>query len=172
MAEFSFQGKTYHTLGEAPEVGTRAPDFTMTKDDLSEIRLSDCYGKVTILNVFPSLDTPTCAKTIKRFNHIAKIYPKTLVLCVSADLPFAQQRFCASKRCGNIIPVSTFRNTEFGTLYGLKIIDGPLEGLLARAVIVLNADGKVLSRQFINVMEQEPDYSVILESLDKAKLNI
>lgn len=172
MAEFTYKGKNYHTTGNLPQVGTTAPEFIMTKDDLTEIRLSDCLGKVTVLNIFPSLDTPTCAKSVKRFNKIGIHHPKTIILCVSADLPFAQKRFCATEHCMNIIAVSTFRNSEFGDLYGLRITDGPLEGLLARVVIVLDADGKVICTQFVNELDREPDYQAILECIDKATAQI
>ncbi len=165
MATITFKGNPIHTIGQLPAVGTKAPDFILTRDDLSEIRLHDCHGKITILNIFPSLDTPTCAAAMKRFNQIALGHDDLLVLCVSADLPFAQKRFCTVEHLACVMPVSIFRNTAFGRVYGALIIDGPLAGLLSRAVIMLDKNGSIIYTEQVPEITNEPDYQSIINLL-------
>lgn len=159
MTNFTLKGTEFHTIGTLPAVGTQAPDFTVTKTDLGEIHLKHYIGKKIILNIFPSLDTPTCASTMQQFNTIAQKHKETLILCISADLPFAQKRFCVAEHLDNVIPVSTFRHPQFGKDYGLLIIDGPLMGLLARAVFLIDETGKVTYNQLVSEISQEPDYA-------------
>lgn len=163
MAAITFKGNPTHTIGQLPAVGTKAPDFILTRDDLSEIRLHDCEGKQTILNIFPSLDTPTCAAAMKRFNQIAVGHDNLMVLCVSADLPFAQKRFCTVEHLASVIPVSIFRNTAFGRVYGTLIVDGPLAGLLSRAVIMLDSNGMIIHTEQVPEITEEPDYQSIIK---------
>lgn len=165
MAIITLNGTPYHTSGDIPVVGTKAPDFTVTKNDLGEISLKNHLGKPIILNIFPSLDTPTCASTMKRFNQIAATLPDTLVLCISADLPFAQKRFCVAEHLDNIQPVSIFRHPSFAINYGVAITDGPLAGLLARAVIALDQSGKVIHTELVKELSNEPNYEALLKSL-------
>ena len=161
MATITLKGSPLHTIGTLPAVGIQAPDFTVTKTDLSEIRLKNYSGKKIILNIFPSLDTPTCAAAMQHFNEIAAQMDEILVLCVSADLPFAQKRFCATEHLENVQPVSVFRHPGFGKDYGVTITDGPLAGLLSRAVLILNEHGKVLYTEQVSEIANEPDYVAI-----------
>ena len=162
MATITLQGTPIHTHGNLPETGKIAPDFTMTRGDLSEIRLHECFGKTTILNIFPSLDTPTCAAAMLRFNEIAGLHKDVVVLCVSADLPFSQKRFCSTEHLENVQPVSIFRNPDFGKTYGVQIVDGPVAGLLARSIIVIDKQGKVIHTELVKELANEPDYDAVL----------
>lgn len=165
MAIITLKGTPFNIIGDLPVIGTSAPDFTMTREDLSEIRLSDCHGKIVVLNIFPSLDTPTCAAAMKQFNKIASQLQDVIILCISADLPFAQQRFCKSEHLQNIVPVSIFRNPGFGKNYGLQITDGPLNGLLARAVVVLDKEGKVVHTELVEELAHEPNYQAVIDCI-------
>lgn len=165
MTEITFQDSSIQTAGSLPEVGTRAPEFTVTKTDLSEIKLKNYLGKPIVLNIFPSLDTSTCATAMKKFNEIAKQFPNILILCISADLPFAQKRFCAAEHLNNVQPVSVFRHTQFGEDYGVTITNGPLAGLLSRAVIVLNESGTIVYIEQVPEITDEPNYSAITKVL-------
>lgn len=165
MTTITLKGAPIHTAGALPAVGTEAPAFILTRTDLSEITLADCLGKKTILNIFPSLDTPTCAKAVKHFNEMAGAHDDVAVLCVSADLPFAQKRFCTTDNIKNVVPVSTFRNSGFGKTYGVEIIDGPLASLLSRAVIVLDKAGKVIYTEQVQEIADEPNYEAALKAI-------
>ena len=165
MAIITLKGSQFNTIGELPMVGTQAPDFTMTREDMTEVRLSDCHGKMTVLNIFPSLDTPTCAAAMKQFNKIAKQFPDAMILCISADLPFAQHRFCNIEHLQNVIPVSIFRNPGFGKNYGVQIMDGPLNGLLTRAVIVLDKESRVVHTELVEELANEPNYQAALDCI-------
>ena len=165
MAIITLKGQPFNTSGELPMLGSTAPDFIMTREDLSEVRLSDCHGKMVVLNIFPSLDTPTCAAAMKQFNQIASKFPNVMVLCISADLPFAQKRFCKTEHLKNVMPVSIFRNPGFGKNYGLQIADGPLNGLLARAVVVLNKEGNVIHTELVEELANEPNYRAVLDCI-------
>jgi thioredoxin-dependent peroxiredoxin len=165
MTSVALKGKPVETIGSLPEVGTQAPSFTLTKTDLSQIRDQDLRGKRVVLNIFPSVDTPTCAASVRRFNVEASKLNNTVVLCVSKDLPFAHQRFCAAEGLKNVISVSDFRSPEFGEDYGVTITSGPLQGLLSRAVVVLDQNGKVVYTEQVGEIANEPDYSKALAAL-------
>jgi thiol peroxidase len=165
MTTITLKGNTIHTIGNLPEVGTQAPNFSLTKTNLSEMSLADCSGKKTILNIFPSIDTPTCATSVRHFNEAANKLNNTLILCVSADLPFAQTRFCGAEGLDRVTPVSVFRHPDFGQHYGVTITDGPLTGLLSRAIVILDETGKVIYTQQVAEIADEPDYDDALAAL-------
>lgn len=165
MATITLKGNTINTVGNLPANGAAAPDFKLTKTDLSELSLKDFAGKKVVLNIFPSIDTPTCAAAARKFNEKANSLDNTVILCVSADLPFALNRFCAAEGLQNIIPASVFRNPEFGEQYGVKIVDGPIAGLLSRAIVVIDADGKVIHTEQVSEVANEPDYEKVIQKL-------
>jgi thiol peroxidase len=164
MATTALGGNPVHTVGDLPSVGAPSPSFTLTKGDLSDVTPTDLEGKRVVLNIFPSVDTPTCATSVRKFNEIASSLDNTVVLCVSADLPFAQGRFCGAEGLSNVVTASTFRS-DFGTAYGLTLADGRLAGLLARAVVVLDEHGTVVHSQLVPEIAQEPDYDAAIASL-------
>lgn len=161
----NIKGTEVHTEGQMVKVGETAPDFTGVQKDLSEMKLSDFKGKRVVLNVFPSLDTPTCAASVRHFNADASALENTVVLCISMDLPFAQSRFCTTEGLENVIPVSLFRNEEFAKGYGLRLADGPLKGLMSRAVIIVDEDGKVVYTELVKNVSEEPNYEAALKVL-------
>ena len=163
MARITLKGNPFHTSGELPVKGTVAPDFTLVGLDLAEKRLADFRGK-KVLNVFPSLDTPVCALSVRTFNARAAGTPGVTVLNVSADLPFAQKRFCGAEGIERAVTLSSFRST-FARDYGLEIVGGPLEGLCSRAVIVLDEGNRVLYTQQVPEIAEEPDYDAALAAL-------
>lgn len=165
MAIITVNGAPYHTCGNLPAIGSQAPDFTVTKMDLGEVHLKSYLGKKILLNIFPSLDTPTCASGMRRFNEIAKQLPDVLILCVSADLPFAQKRFCTAEKLENVQPVSVFRHRDFGTSYGITIVDEPFTGLLARSVVLIDEKGKVMYTELVKEVSNEANYEAILGQL-------
>lgn len=165
MATITLKGNSIHTAGELPAVGSQLPAFTLVKSDLSEVSPADFAGKKLVLNIFPSLDTAVCAASVRRFNKEAGERGDAVVLCISADLPFAQGRFCTTEGLENVVSLSVFRSPEFGADYGLTITDGPLKGLLSRAVIVTDASGKVLYAEQVPEIVQEPDYDKALAAL-------
>ena len=165
MATITFKGNPVQTTGDLPVKGTAAPDFTLVKGDLSEVKLSDFRGKQVVLNIFPSLDTGTCAASVRRFNKEATSLNNTVVLGISADLPFAAGRFCSAEGIENVITLSTFRDNSFAKDYGLLMSDGPLKGLLARAVVVVNPEGKVVYTELVSEIAQEPDYQSAINSI-------
>ncbi|HEX9081840.1 MAG TPA: thiol peroxidase [Holophagaceae bacterium] len=165
MAQVTLKGNPLHTSGELPKPGAAAPAFTLVKTDLSEVSAKDLAGQRVVLNIFPSLDTPTCAASVRKFNVRASEKPNTTILCISADLPFAQKRFCAAEGLDKVVPASTFRNAEFGKVYGTTLVDGPLAGLHARAVVVMDEHGKVVHTQLVPEIAQEPDYDAALAVL-------
>lgn len=168
MSDITFLGQKISTSGSLPHVGLEAPDFTVTKTDLSEVRLKNFSGHKIVLNIFPSMDTDTCASAMIKFNKIATQHPDILVLCISADLPFAQKRFCAAKHLENVQPASVFRHPSFGQDYGVTITEGPLSGLLSRAVLILDEKGKVIYTQQVKEISDEPNYDEIAEVLAKS----
>lgn len=168
MATITFKGNQVHTVGELPKVGTRAPDFKLTRGDLSDVSLADFAGKVKILNIVPSLDTSVCALSAKRFDAEVKKLGGTVVLNVSRDLPFAQSRFCKAEGVDTVVPLSELRDRAFGAAYGASMKDGPLAGLLSRAVVVLDGGDKVVYAQQVPEIAQEPDYEAALEAARKA----
>jgi thiol peroxidase len=165
MATITFKGNPVQTTGDLPVKGTTAPDFTLVKGDLSEVKLSDFRGKQVVLNIFPSLDTGTCAASVRRFNKDAVALNNTVVLGISADLPFAAGRFCSAEGIENVITLSTFRDHSFGKDYGLLMSDGPLKGLLARAVVVVDPDGNIVYTELVPEIAQEPDYQSAINSI-------
>ena len=167
MASITLQGNPINTVGELPETGSNAPDFSLTNGDLEEVSLAAFSGKKKILSLVPSLDTGTCATSAKKFSEAAASLDDTVILNVSADLPFAQARFCESEGAANIIPLSSFRSS-FGSDYGAEISDGPLRGLLSRAIIVLDADNKIVHTQQVPEIVDEPDYDSALAASNNA----
>lgn len=165
MAKVSLLGNAMNTIGTLPAKGSIAPDFEATKGDLSTLKLSDLRGKRVVLNIFPSLDTATCAASVRHFNADASKMDNTVVLCISEDLPFAQGRFCTTEGLKNVVPVSLFRSPEFGKAYGTVIVDGPMRGLQSRAVVVVDEEGKVVYTQQVEKIEDEPNYKSALEAL-------
>ena len=164
-----FKGILVTLVGSFVTPGTMAPDFSLVKNDLSEYILNENKGKYVILNIFPSLDTGVCAMSVRRFNQMASELPNTTVLCISKDLPFAQSRFCTVEGIENVVPLSDFRNTSsFGEKYGVLMKDGPLQGLLARAVVVINPQGEVIYSELVPEITQEPNYEAILKVIPKA----
>ena len=158
------RGVEAHTSGPMLQVGQVAPDFHAVNAKMEEVSLSDFKGKKVILNIFPSLDTPTCALSVRQFNVRAAGLENTIVLCISMDLPFAQSRFCSTEGLDNVIPLSVFRSRDFVAHYGLQLADGPLEGLMARAVIVVDESGKVSYTQLVENISHEPDYEAALKA--------
>lgn len=152
--------------GQIPVAGSIAPDFELVGSDLSPIKLSDYKGKRLVLNIFPSLDTDVCAASVRRFNTDVVKYPDTAVLCVSMDLPFAAARFCSVNGIENVKTASAFRS-DFGSTYGVRMINGPLAGLLARAVIVIDKDGRVLGSALNQEITEEPDYDFVKKTLEE-----
>ncbi len=165
MANITFKGGMCHTVGELPAVRTTAPNFTLTRQDLSAVHLKSFAGKAVILNVFPSLDTSVCAMSVRKFNEEAAKLPSATVLCISQDLPFASKRFCVAEGIKNVQVLSGFRHPEFGKAYGLFIVDGPLAGLLARAVLVLDANGVVQYTELVPEIAQEPNYAAAIAAV-------
>jgi thioredoxin-dependent peroxiredoxin len=165
MAEIKLGGGTANTLGELPAPGDDAPGFKLVKSDLSPVSLSDYAGQRLVLNIFPSIDTPTCAASVRRFNAEASGLDNATVLNVSMDLPFAQGRFCGAEGLDKVQNASDFRDHSFGEAYGVRFVDGPLEGIFARAVVVVDENGKVLHSQYVPVLSDEPDYDAALAAL-------
>lgn len=163
MAQITLRGNAINTVGELPAVGSSAPGFTLTGTDLSPLSADQFRGKPLLLNIFPSVDTPVCAESVRTFNERATASGGT-VLCVSKDLPFAQKRFCGAEDIENVTVASAFRD-PFGELYGITIVDGPMAGLLGRAVVVIGADGKVTYTELVPEVGQEPDYDAALAAL-------
>jgi thioredoxin-dependent peroxiredoxin len=165
MAETKVGGNAVHTSGDLPPRGQPAPAFTVVKGDLSPISLDDLTGQRVVLNIFPSIDTPTCAASVRRFNEAAANLQNTTVLNVSMDLPFAMSRFCGAEGLSNVVNASDFRDGSFGQAYGVRLVDGKLEGLFARAVVVVGEDGTVLHTELVPEIAQEPDYDAALAAL-------
>lgn len=164
MATIAFQGKPLHTSGELPAAGSRAPDFKLVNGKLADVTLATYAGKRKILNIVPSLDTPVCAASARKFNEKANKLENTVVLVISADLPFAQSRFCETEGLSNVIPLSTFRS-GFADDYGVRLTDSILAGLTARAVIVVDENDKIAYTQLVNELTHEPDYDSVLAAL-------
>ncbi len=165
MAQVTLRGTPIHTNGELPAVGAKAPDFKLVNGDLKDVSLADYRGKKKILNIVPSLDTPTCATSTRKFNKEASSLPNTVVLVVSADLPFASKRFCTTEGLQNVVPLSLMRTKAFAKDYGVLLQDGPLEGITARAVVALDENDKVVYRQLVPEIAQEPDYDAALTAV-------
>lgn len=167
MAQVAFKGNPVPTAGAVPAVGAKAPAFTLTGKDLSDVKLSDFAGKTVVLNIFPSIDTPVCALSVKRFNAEAAALADTAVLCVSVDLPFAAGRFCAAEGLEKVVVASAFRSPAFGQDYGVVISGGPLAGLFSRAVVIVDAAGRVAYAEHVAEITNEPNYAAALQALAK-----
>ncbi|HLT89185.1 MAG TPA: thiol peroxidase [Sphingobacterium sp.] len=165
MAKITFKGTAVNTQGDLPAVGSSAPDFKLTAGDLSEKSLSDFKGKKVVLNIFPSIDTGTCAASVRKFNEKASGLENTVVLCISRDLPFAQGRFCAAENLENVITLSEYKDNNFSDAYQVKFADGPLTGLLSRSVVVIDEEGKVSYTEQVAETTEEPDYDKALAAL-------
>lgn len=165
MAQVSFKGNAVHTSGDLPRVGDVAPDFTLTAGDLSQKSLKDFQGKKVILNIFPSIDTGTCAMSVRQFNEKASGLDNTVVLCISKDLPFAQSRFCAAEGLENVVTLSDFKDDNFNNAYHVKFTDGPLQGLLSRSVVVVDEEGKVKYIEQVAETTEEPNYEAALAAV-------
>ncbi len=164
MAEVLFKENKVHTSGHLPKAGARAPDFRLTRGDLSDVSLKDFAGRKKILSIVHSLDTGTCAASAKAFEARAAELPGTVILTVSNDLPFAQKRFCESENIHAVVPLSQMRDRKFGKDYGVEYLDGPLAGLLARAVVVIDENDRVVYVQQGPDTSQEPDYQAVLKA--------
>lgn len=165
MSQITFKGKPITTYGHLPESGERAPHFELIKSDLSTATLQDFKGKRVIMNIFPSIDTSVCATSVRNFNEKAAGLKNTAVLCISRDLPFAQKRFVDDENLENVVNLSDFKERNFGKDYGLEMIDGPLDGLLSRVVIVLDENGNIIHSQQVKDIAEEPDYLEALKTL-------
>ncbi len=165
MSTVTLKGNPINTIGELPAVGTKAPEFLLVGSNLADVKNADFAGKRIVLNIFPSLDTATCAASVRRFNVEAAKLEDAAVVCVSKDLPFAHGRFWTTEGIANVVSASEFRSNNFGKNYGVMITDGPLQGLMARAVVVLDKDGTVLHSQLVPEITEEPDYKIALDSL-------
>jgi len=165
MATVTLKGNPIHTNGELPAVGTKAPDFVLTAADLSDVTLATYAGKRKVLNIVPSLDTPVCATSTRRFNEAAAKLSNAVVLVVSADLPFASKRFCATEGLANVHPLSLLRSKHMAKDYGVLLTDGPLAGVTARAVVVLDEHDRVIHAQLVPEIAQEPDYDAAIKVL-------
>jgi thiol peroxidase len=165
MAQITLKGNPINTSGNLPIVGETAPNFVLTRGDLSDVSLKDFEGKRKLLNIVPSLDTGICAASARRFNKEAETVQDTVVLTISADLPFAQKRFCEAEGIKNVVMLSELRSRDFGGDYGVRITDGPLAGLLSRAIVVLDKENRVVYAEQVPEIAQEPDYDRALKAL-------
>ncbi len=165
MTTITLHGKPLNTVGALPILGSPAPDFSLARTDLSDCTMADFADKTLVLNIFPSIDTPVCAASVRRFNQEAGLRDNTVVLCISADLPFAHHRFCEVEGLKNVIPLSIFRSPAFGKDYGVLIANGPIAGLLARAVLIIAPNGKVIYAEQVPEISQEPDYAKAMAAL-------
>ncbi|NQT62570.1 MAG: thiol peroxidase [Candidatus Marinimicrobia bacterium] len=165
MATISLRGNPVHTNGELSDVGAKVPDFELVAKDLSRVSLDDYKGQRLVLNIFPSLDTGTCAASVRYFNELAGKLPDTKVLCISRDTPFAQSRFCGAEGLENVITLSDFETGQFGKDYGLLVIDGPMKGFLSRVVILVDSAGTVTYTQQVPVISDEPNYDEVVAKL-------
>ena len=165
MAKITLKGNTIKTIGKLPKIGKKAPKFKLVKTDLSTVRLKDFKGQKVLLNITPSIDTGICANSMRKFNEEAAGLENTVVLPVSKDLPFAHSRFCSAEGIERVIPLSDFVNGKFGKRYGVTIKNGPMKGLLSRAVVVIDEEGKVTYTEQVPEIAQEPNYETALEAL-------
>lgn len=164
MAKITLGGNPVNTIGELPEIGSQAPDFKLRTTDLKNVTLADFKGNKIILNIFPSLDTGTCAASVRKFNQEATQYNNATVLCISKDLPFAHQRFCTAEGIENVTNLSDISG-QFGLDYGVTFADGPIEGLLSRSIVVIGNDGKIMYTEQIAETSEEPNYQAALKAL-------
>lgn len=167
METVYFKGTPCHTFGTVPAAGSDAPCFHLTAVDLGRVQCMDFKGKTVVLNIFPSLDTEVCARSVRKFNEEASGLKDTAVICVSMDLPFAMSRFCTANGIENVITASAFRSPLFGQKFGVQLVDGPLAGLLARAVVIIDRDRKIAYRELVEEITDEPDYAAALSVLKR-----
>jgi thiol peroxidase len=167
MAQITFRGTPVHTSGSLPKAGDQAPDLSLTKPDLAQVTLSELKGKRVVLNIFPSIDTPVCATSVRKFNEEAAKLKNAVVLCISRDLPFAHKRFCAAEGLNNVVTASEYKDSKFSDAYGVKMVDGPLAGLHSRAVVVVDENSKVIHSEQVPEIGQEPDYARALAALNR-----
>lgn len=165
MAKVTLRGQAFNTSGELPKAGQKAPDFSLRKNDLTTTTLKDYEGFNVILNIFPSIDTATCATSVRQFNQRASELENTKVICVSRDLPFAQKRFCGAEGIENVITASDFATGDFGRSYGVELLDGPLHALHARAVVVIGTNGIVKHTELVTEIANEPNYDAAIAAL-------
>ena len=165
MTKITLKGNSIHTSGELPKIGSLAQDFKLIANDLTVKTLNDFKGKTLVLNIFPSIDTGTCAASVRNFNKAAANLTNTSVLCISRDLPFAQARFCGAEGIENVFMLSDFNTGQFGKDYGLEIVDGPLAGLHSRCIVVINTEGLVIYTEQVAEITEEPNYKLALASL-------
>jgi len=165
MAKITFKGNPIHSIGTLPAVGVKAPDFKLTKTDLSDVSLRDFAGKKVILNIFPSIDTGVCATSVRKFNTEAATLPNTVVVGVSKDLPFAHKRFCGAEGITNVVTTSDLREGSFGKAYGVTMSEGPLAGLFSRSIVVIDEKGTVTYTEQVPEITQEPDYGKALAAV-------
>ena len=165
MATVTLKGNEIHTLGNLPAIGGSAPDFKLTMTDLSSSSMSEYEGRKLVLNIFPSIDTGTCAASVRQFNKEAAELENTIVLCISKDLPFAQTRFCGAEGIENVVMLSDYKDGGFGKAYQVEFTDGPLQGLLSRSVVVVNENGNVVYTEQVAETVEEPNYKAALEAL-------
>ncbi|HEY5682752.1 MAG TPA: thiol peroxidase [Sulfuricaulis sp.] len=165
MADITHRGNPVHTSGNLPAVGSRAPDFRLTDADLKDVSLADFKGKKKLLNIFPSIDTPTCAMSTRKFNEYASQHPEAIIIMVSADLPFAQKRFCTAENTNNVKTLSMMRDRNFAKDYGMLLLDGLYQGITARAIVVIDENDKVAYTELVPEIRQEPDYNKALAAL-------
>ncbi|WP_291271741.1 thiol peroxidase [Geothrix sp.] len=165
MATITLNGNPVHTCGELPTIGFATPPFTLTRTDLRDITSVELEGKRIVLSIFPSLDTATCAQSMRTFNALAADLSDAVLLCVSMDLPFALDLFCGTERLERAVPVSAFRHPDFGTSFGVTLVDGPLRGLLARAVVALDENGTVVHTELVSELTHEPDYDMAIHAI-------
>ncbi|CAA7617697.1 lipid hydroperoxide peroxidase [Magnetospirillum sp. LM-5] len=165
MATITLKGNPVNTNGSLPAIGSKAPDFKLTKTDLGDCSLADFAGKIVVLSIFPSVDTPTCATSVRKFNAEIDKLGNAVVICASADLPFAHKRFCGAEGLERVVSASDMRDKAFGERFGVKIVDGPLAGLLARAVVVIGADGIVKHTELVGEIADEPNYAAAVKAV-------
>lgn len=165
MATITLKGNPVNTNGSLPAIGSKAPDFKLTKTDLGDCSLADFAGKTVVLSIFPSVDTPTCATSVRKFNAEIDKLGNAVVICASADLPFAHKRFCGAEGLERVVSASDMRDKAFGERFGVKIVDGPLAGLLARAVVVIGADGIVKHTELVGEIADEPNYAAAVKAV-------
>lgn len=165
MAQVTLKGTPAQTIGDLPAVGQTAPEFTLVDKELKEVSLQDYAGKKVVLNIFPSVDTPTCAMSVRRFNAEIGKRDNAVAVCASMDLPFAHARFCGAEGLEQVVSASAFRHPDFGQRYGVRLTDGPLQGLFARAVVVIDENGRVVYNQLVPEIAEEPDYAAALQAL-------
>jgi len=166
MAKVTFKDNEVNTIGDLPSVGEAAPDFTLTRTDMSDVGIAGFAGKRVIFNIFPSVETPVCSASVKQFNSEVEKLQNTEVLCVSKDLPFAHARFNAEEEIKNVISLCELRNSDFGDNYGIRITNGPLAGLFARALVVVDENSRVVFTQLVSDISEEPDYHAVVKLLD------